>query len=602
MSSGNSFIVGDWTVEPDLDRITRGEEQRMLRPQVMELLVYLAKRSRQLCRSDDLFKDLWPNKVVSDATLYNCVAELRHQLDEGAEGSGSIQTIPKKGYRLLLPVHGLQETDAEKSDSIIHVTGRRLIFLVMSLVCVAVLMLAYENWRATGPPKLSIAVLPFLNMSADPEQEYFSDGMAEELINLLAKIPQLHVTSRSSAFSFKGKDFTMAQVGHELNVDHVLEGSVRRSGDEIRVTVQLIHVSADSPLWSETWEREFENVFEIQDEIAGQVVNALKIQLVDELPHAYVTDPQAYELYLKALPLVDEQTEGSVSNAEALLLQLLEIDPEYAPGLVLLGKSEIFFAGWNFRPMEQSFERARSYGRRAVEAAPTYSGGYVLQARVAYMYDRDLIQASQLLDKAVNLEPGNIGARASSAYLKSLQGDHETMVEIARERVRLDPLSGQPYWQLGYALRVAREYDESAKAFREILAINPDTTAIHAAIGEMLLLAGNYQEALAEFDAEPLDGFTYYGRAMTFHALGDDDQSDTAMEKLISLDDADGWAAQIAGAHAMRGENDEAIKWLYRALEQHDQGVWNSQNDPFFDNLRDDPRFDEFLKGMYSGT
>ena len=503
------------------------------------------------------------------------------------------------------------EKSVGREDSITTATGRKLDFLIIGVLAIAVVFFAWDRFSGedTAPDtaavdagRRSIAVLPFLNMSADPEQEYFSDGMAEELINLLAKIPQLRVTSRSSAFSFKGKDFTIAQVGRELNVDHVLEGSVRRSGDEIRVTVQLIQVSDDSPLWSETWERKFENVFEIQDEIAGQVVNALKIQLVDELPHVYVTDPQAYELYLKALPLFDERTEVSVSNAEALLLQLLEIDPEYAPGLVLLGESELFYSSWVIRPLDQSYERARSYGLRAVAAAPTYSGGYVLLANVARRYDRDLIKASRLLDKAVNLDPGNIEARYISALLKALQGDHEMWVEIAREQVLLDPLSSPPYWDLGGALKYARQYDESAKAYRELLAINPDRTAIHAYIGEVLLLAGNYQEAMAEFDAEPMDILTYYGRAMTFHALGDDAQSDTAMEKLLSLDNADGWAAQIARAHAMRGENDEAIKWLYRALELNDPGVLRSQMHPFLDNLRDDPRFDEFLKKIYSGT
>ena len=503
------------------------------------------------------------------------------------------------------------EKSVGREDSITTATGRKLDFLIIGVLAIAVVFFAWDRFSGedTAPDtaavdagRRSIAVLPFLNMSADPEQEYFSDGMAEELINLLAKIPQLRVTSRSSAFSFKGKDFTIAQVGRELNVDHVLEGSVRRSGDEIRVTVQLIQVSDDSPLWSETWQRKFENVFEIQDEIAGQVVNALKIQLVDELPHVYVTDPQAYELYLKALPLFDERTEVSVSNVEALLLQLLKIDPEYAPGLVLLGESELFYSSWAIRPFDPSNERARSYGLRAVAAAPTYSGGYVLLANVARRYDRDLIKASRLLDKAVNLDPGNIEARYISALLKSLKGDHEMWVEIAREQVLLDPLSSPPYWDLGGALKYARQYDESAKAYRELLAINPDRTAIHAYIGEVLLLAGNYQEAMAEFDAEPMDILTYYGRAMTFHALGDDAQSDTAMEKLLSLDNADGFAAQIARAHAMRGENDEAIKWLYRALELNDPGVLRSQMHPFLDNLRDDPRFDEFLKKIYSGT
>jgi len=499
-----------------------------------------------------------------------------------------------------------KERNIQAGESIAPVTGRKLDFLIISLLIAALGYFVYDKF-ATSPPapqdsSRAIAVMPFINISADPEQEYFSDGMTVELIDLLGKIQQLQVTSHPSVAFLKGKDFTTAQIGQKLNVDHVLVGSVRRSGNDIRVTVQLIQVSDDSHLWSETWDREFENVFEIQDEIAGQVVNALKIQLVDELPHAYVTDSQAYELYLKALPLYDKQTEASVSNAEALLLQLLTIDPEYAPGLVLLGKSEVFFAGWTIQPIGQSFERARSYGQRAVAAEPTYSGGYVLQARVALNYDRDLTKVSRLLDKAINLDPGNIEVRAITAALKSRQGDHQMWVEIARERVRLDPLSGQPYWGLGHALMRARQYDDAVKAFRELLAINPNSAAIHAAIGESLLLAGNYQEALAEFDAEPADGFTYYGQAMTFHALGDDDQSDTALEKLLSLDDADNWAAQVAMAHAMRGENDEAMRWLYRGLALNDQGVLSSQTNPFFDNLRDDPRFDEFLKEVYSGT
>ena len=193
-------------------------------------------------------------------------------------------------------------------------TGRKLDALIIALLMVAVAYFAWDKFAVRDnspaePPvasaeptseRRSIAVLPFVNLSGDAEQEYFSDGLSEELLNLLAKIPQLRITSRSSAFYFKGKDYTIADVGEQLGVSHILEGSVRRSGDQIRITAQLVDVSTDTHLWSDTWDRTFEDVFAIQDEIAAAVTTALKIQLVDELPHAFVTDPHAYDLYLKS--------------------------------------------------------------------------------------------------------------------------------------------------------------------------------------------------------------------------------------------------------------------------------------------------------------
>jgi len=514
------------------------------------------------------------------------------------------------------------EKAARSDDPIAHRTRRILNLLIVSLLVVAVGFFAWDRFSVdevqqqttsaqntetasnVESSRLSIVVLPFVNMSNDPEQEYFSDGLSEELLNLLSKIPQLRVTSRTSAFSFKGKDFTIAEVGSALNVDHVLEGSVRRSGDEIRITTQLIQVSDDAHLWSDTWDRKFENVFEIQDEIAGEVVNALKIQLVDELPHAYVTDAEAYDLYLQALPLIDRQTQSSVTAAESLLLQLLEIDPDYAPALCLLADASFFFAGWNYRPMEEAFERARSYARRATDIAPDYSDGYVKLAVVALSFDRDRTQTQRLLDKALELDSQNLSAQELSAHLQSMQGDSSRWVSVSMERVRLDPLSGEPYWRLGHALLRARQYDESAAAFRRLFELIPNRTAVHAAIGEALVLGGHYEEALAEFEAEPFEGFTQYGRAITFYEMGEQQQSDTAMEKLkiANAEDADGWAAQLAMAHAMRGEKDEAFKWLYRGLELHDQGVTSAASNPFFDKLQDDPRFDEFVQRLNSGN
>ena len=508
------------------------------------------------------------------------------------------------------------EKSVRREESITAITGRKLDVLIIALLAVAVAYFAWDKFAirdddpsdsrvaATSPTpeRRSIAVLPFVNMSDDAEQEYFSDGLSEELLNLLAKIPQLRVTSRTSAFFFKGKDYTIADVGEQLGVSHVLEGSVRRSGDQIRVTAQLIDVSSDAHLWSETWDREFADVFAIQDEISGAVASALKIQLVDELPHAYVTEPSAYDLFLQARELVARQTEASMLEAESLLHELLEIDPEYAPGLVLLGESTIFLGSWRFRPMHESFELAREYGQRAINASPTFARGYLLLSGIALSHDRNWPMAEQLVQEASRHDPADLQARLRASWIDSLQGEHNLSVELAMELVRLDPLSGQAHWALGHILKNARRYNESVRAFRKLLALSPTATAGHAALAESLLLAGNYEEALAEFDAEPMDGFTFYGRAMTYHEMGEPEKSDAAMNTLLNLDDAESWAAQIAMAHAVRGESDDAMKWLNRALQLNDQGIYIARIAPFFDNLRGDPRFEEFVKLLVSGN
>ena len=267
----------------------------------------------------------------------------------------------------------------------------------------------------------------------------------------------------------------------------------------------------------------------------------------------------------------------------------------------MLGDLESFLGGWAFRPMEESFARAEEYGRRAVDASPAFARGYVLLSQLAVSFRRDWPLARRLVEEALRHDPADLDARLQASRLYALDGDLDTRVELAQELVRLDPLAGQSYWILGHALMVARRLDESIAAFRKMLSISPDAAAGHAALGEALLLAGHYEEALLEFDAEPWEGFTHYGRAMTYYRLGDQEKSDAAMQALLDLEDAQWWAAQIALAHSIRGENDEAMKWLYRALELNDQGILYADTFPLADGLQEDPRFAEFIARVRAG-
>lgn len=502
------------------------------------------------------------------------------------------------------------EKEVDSEESVTPATGRKLDFLIIALLTVALAYFAFDKFVADEPQpadkivadssaRKSIAVLPFINMSADPDQEYFSDGLSEELLNLLAKIPQLRVTSRSSAFYFKGKDIRISDVGRELDVDYVLEGSVRNSGDSVRITAQLIDVSNDSHIWSDTWDRDPTNIFAIQDEIAKAVTLALKIQLVDELPHAYVTDAAAYALYLQTSELMSDYSLEGLEQAEALLLQVIEIDPGYAPALARLSSVYGTLAAWEYRPREETGVIARTYAQMAVDSGPTFVDGYLELANYAFLERHDRSAALRYIEKALAIEPNNLNARLALTQFSALNGDTKAHADVSREVVSADPLSALAHRELGHALMVDGRIDEAIQALRRVQQIEPDSIVNHTTLGQALFLAGQYDEALAEFELEPIEGFRHYGRAIAHYRLGNAEESGQAIESLIEMDDG-GWAAQIAQAQAVRGEIDSAITWLNRGYERYDIGVNIASIDPFLVNLRGDPRYDAFLVRLKS--
>jgi TolB-like protein len=320
------------------------------------------------------FEELKRRNVFRAGIAYLLVAWLVLQVTETVAPILELSAVFSKSVLLLLaigfPVAVLfawifemtpdgfrKETDVDRSVSISRRTGRNLDFIIIGVLSAAVAMFALDKfvWTESISPTATdvqqrIAVLPFVNLSDDTEQEYFSDGLSEELLNLLAQIPELRVTSRTSAFSFKGTNPIISEVGRALNVEHVLEGSVRRSGDTLRITAQLIEVSTDTHLWSETWDRNFADVFVIQDEIAESVVNALRIQLLGNVPRVFETTPEAYALYLQSQFLIEQRTVTSFLQAERITKRILEMDPAYAPAwsqLAFLYFSGSAFGAWN---------------------------------------------------------------------------------------------------------------------------------------------------------------------------------------------------------------------------------------------------------------
>jgi len=580
---------------------------------------------------ESIWTELKRRNVVRVALAYGIVSWLMLQLTDVLV---SLLTLPEWVGRFVLLIlvigffltlffswayemtpEGVKlERDVDRSQSVTHSTGRKLDFVIIGVLSIALMMFALDKFGAApdevpaqiaaeieepGEPTTSverseentIAVLPFVNMSSDPEQEYFSDGLSEELLNLLSRIPELRVTSRSSAFFYKGKDFQISDVGQALGVGHVLEGSVRRSGETIRITAQLIEVSSDIHVWSKTWDRKFEDVFAIQDEIAAAVVDALKISMLGEAPRVAETTPEAYALYLQGRSFFALRNADASRQAAALLERALEIDNQYAPAWVLFG--QIYSSGSTIGAWEphEGYPLARSAAIEALRLDEDSAYAHSLLSRIAEIYDYDLETARKEIDLALTLAPGDSNIRANAAQVAIFSGvnvdDHAT---IRQEAVAADPLNLVLRSILGFSYLYNDRIDEAISVFREIISLNPEVAGARFRLGLALIIKGDYDAALTAINEETRDGFQSAGRAFVYHALGNSERAQTELDELIALGNV--WTYEIAMVYAYRGNLDEAFAWLDRAIERRDSSLGTLVNDPFMANLHDDPRFE----------
>lgn len=514
------------------------------------------------------------------------------------------------------------EKDVDRSSSITQVTGRKLDFVIIAILSVAVAFFTIDKFVWTETPDLpdnqvaetvaeisepqveltadldtgptSIAVLPFVNMSNDAEQEYFSDGLSEELLNLLAKIPELRVTSRTSAFSFKGKDFTISELGELLDVDHVLEGSVRRSGDTIRVTAQLIEVATDAHTWSETWDRTFDDVFVIQDEIAAHVVGALKLRLIGGVPEVQETSPEAYTKYLRANFLLGQGNAESVRQAETTIKEAIEIDPEYAPAWHSLALAYLFGSTRGIRDPIEAMPLIREAADKALAIDPRFVASHIMRAQVAFQFDYEFDVAREQLEIALELEPWNSHVHSLAARIAYAEGNFRESVEHREAAHQLDPLAGH---RMGFAIGsyyYAGHRDEALQYFAASAANNPFVPQRYSEWARVVLLEGDHEGALQLFENEVSDGHRTTGRALVFQAMGDIERANVEREKLLELGGR--WTFELAEVHAYLGYPDEAFEWLDRAIDRRDGSLQTIVYNPWLDNIRDDPRFDQILE------
>ena len=496
-----------------------------------------------------------------------------------------------------------RESEIDRAGSITHRTGRKLDVAIIGVLAVVVVLLLTDRFvlrhgvnQTTIAPisEKSIAVLPFVNMSDDKANDYFSDGISEELMNLLAKIPQLKVTARVSSFSFKGKEVAIPEIARTLHVANVLEGSVRKAGDQVRITAQLIHAADGFHMWSETYDRKLDDIFKIQDEVAGQVVKELKVALLEPQPKARTTDPNAYALFLQAKQLGGQYTAEAFEKSDALYQQVLKIDPRYAPAWVGLSSNFVNRAVSGMVSSPEGYARGSEAAEKALAIDPNYALAHVVLGSIA-MLKNDSADAAKHFERALTLDPNDLNVVANASIFLLSLGRLDEALALDQAIVRRDPVNTTAISNLGAYQRLSGRFDEAIASLRTALSLNPGIGDLHGSLGLTLLLKGDAAGALAEIEQEPNELSRMESLPMAYHALGRKADSDNALGALIAKYEKEA-SSNIALVYAFRSEADQAFAWLDKALEHHDPGISEIVTENLFDKIHSDPRWLPFLR------
>ncbi|HYB32955.1 MAG TPA: TIR domain-containing protein [Steroidobacteraceae bacterium] len=443
----------------------------------------------------------------------------------------------------------------------------------------------------------SIAVLPFTDMSAAHDQEYFADGMAEQILDLLAKIPSLKVIARTSSFQFKGRSEDVRVVGEKLGVATVLEGSVRKAGDRLRITAQLIRAADGSHMWSEVYDRQLNDVFRTQDEIADAVVGALKVSLLGGAPAqrpAPTSNAEAYALYLQGLAHWERYTAADSQQAREYLERATALDPNFAQAWAALagvyGDALVFGSLDTFQAVH---DRIAVTARRAIAIDPKLPDAHVALAALGFL-DYDVISGERELAAALASQPDHPGALDMSIYFAITQCHLDDAERLARRLIERDPLAVDPYRGLATALWFKGQSAEAEATYRRMLAFNPNAESMHFRLALILISAGRPQEALHELESEPSAEWQAIGRVMAYDSLGR--RAEAQQQLALAMKEQTGWQYQMAQVYAHRRDREGAIKWLREAKEAHDPGFLNYLKcDPMLSELRSDPRYQALL-------
>ena len=624
----------------------RGDERAQITPKAFDVLRYMVENAGRLVTQDELLEALWPETYVNQEVLRKYILEIRKVLGDRPEKPEFIETVTKRGYRFIATVvdesapvldqsteepadlsttemksgvaateeaaiedQAVRETAAPEQQASSGDRRMRKLAIIQMLAVIAAAALSGYLWFARNRPnapstnKTSIAVLPFVDLSPAKDQAYFSDGFAEQLINDLAQVSGLKVVGRSSSFQFRGKDVDLRDVGRKLGVANVLEGSVQRDGNHVRVTAELVKTADGFQLWSQTYDREINDILAVQDEIALAAAGALQLKLLGSTGQPVAStlrseNPEAYQAYLQAKYFSARgQAKEDLSKALSYADQAIKLDPNYASAWAQRSQVLETMSGLGLIDSNGGFRKARESAEKAIALDPNLAAGYLRLARIQMSHDWDWDGADASLKKAAMLEPGSAEVAHGRAYLERRLGRVDEAIELYKLSIALDPLRSNSHLALADELYRVGRYEEALATLQKAEELNPQLSSLHLTRGTVLFSQGRQQEALDEMEKETGDWEKLSGEALAYHALGRRAESDNALKKLIATHQNEA-AFQIAEVYAFRGETDQAFAWLDRAYRQRDSGLPEMKTSPLMKSLLKDQRRAELLQKM----
>ena len=604
--------------------------------QPMKLLEILLERPGEIVTREELRSRVWTSESFGDfdQALNIAIAKLRTALDDSAENPRFIETLPKRGYRFIADVSvvvadihpqkpassagglpGSQRNIGPGHEiqgdglTIVPVSPKRrlwprhrVIFALTLVLSLPILAVWLFRSRGRGPTGIrSLAVLPLENLSGDASQGYFADGMTDELITDLSQISALRVISRTSVMVYKGARKPLPQIGRELNVDAVVEGTVLRSGDQVRITAQLIQAPADKHLWAESYEGNLRDTLALQKKVASAIAEQIRIELTPQeqavLKRVNVVNPEAYESYLKGRYFWNKRTADGLKVATAYFNQAIEEDPNYAQAYAGLADSYNLLGDWEYGALapSEAYPKAKAAAIKALELNNTLGEAHTSLAFSLDVFDRDWQSAEKEFRKAIELNPGYATAHHWYAWHLSEIGRNAEAIAEMRKAEHLDPLSLIISADMAEILLVAHLNDEAAEQSRRTVDMDPNFAIAHFELGEAFVQKHSYNEAIAEFQkAIELSGGSISARANLAYAYALSNKRNKAVKILNDLKTRSTRnASEIALMYVGLGEKDQAMSWLEKAYDEHFNPSILVR--PAFDPLRSDPRFQNLV-------
>jgi TolB-like protein/DNA-binding winged helix-turn-helix (wHTH) protein/Tfp pilus assembly protein PilF len=644
LASKHFYRFEDFTVDSDQKVLLRHGTPLSLTPKVFETLLILIENSGRIVKKEELMNRLWPDTFVEEANLTSNILQLRKSLGDNARQPLYIETVAKRGYRFIAPVAAEQQNGsvngddsnddarsrritafegtesaatqpnrAKGSETLFRLSGSPWVaFVGITIVLIAAMGAALLRSRFLARPeppngRVMLAVLPFKNLTGDAAQDYFSDGLTEEMITQLGNLDTSHlgVIARTSVMHYKSSEEPLDRIGRELGVQYVLEGSVRRESDKVRITAQLIKVADQTHLWAREYDRELSHLLSLQGEIAQEVADEIRLRLADKK----LTEPaprtsssptyEAYDLYLKGQYFWNKRTPQGFRQAVDYFQQAANRDPAYARAYAGLANSYALMGGYSGEPQAEFISKARSAALRGLQLDENLAEAHTALALIVQNYDWDWQSAEKEYRRAIELNPNYATAHHWYAEQLALLGHFDEALRESERARELDPLSLIIATDNGTILYFSRQYDRAIEKLRAVLEVDPNFLHAHI-LAFVYVQKGMFADAQADLEKWRRVDDTPWSLAQSAYVFGRSGQQAEARRALEKLEQLNRRhqidPAPILIAYVGMGNKDEALAWLEKAYSQHSNVLTTLKVDPAFDPLRSDPRFQDLLR------